>query len=342
MTTKRTVFFKSDSIWDALIHIGIMVSLGFVLVLGFFVYYLPWTTNHGETVTVPDLTGMSVAELANFMDDKDMDFVVQDSVYSKDVPPYTVLAQSPEAGEKVKQSRKIYIIINPKTPPKVAVPKLTDMPLESAKMKLRNLGLELGRLKYIPFIGENVVLEQKYNGIDKDLEVGTELPKGSKIDLVVGDGIGEKEFKVPDLVNLSLDEAEMVIKGHELTMGEIIYDYNSDKEIGTIIRQNPPVWAGADRDDADQSLRIRNIIRAGEIIDLWVSGNPTPKPRPEDEEDEYEIIIDEDGNEVRRKKRKEYDNINIRDLDEIREIIRRREGEEEEEESSEEEKDENE
>ena len=45
------------------IHLGIMLAIGLVLLLVFFYYFLPSYTNHGETITVPDLRGMAYDDL---------------------------------------------------------------------------------------------------------------------------------------------------------------------------------------------------------------------------------------------------------------------------------------
>jgi ABC-type transporter Mla subunit MlaD len=51
---------------DLIIHIGIILGLMAVLFLGFFFLYLPFTTHHGQTITVPDLSRMNTSELEDF------------------------------------------------------------------------------------------------------------------------------------------------------------------------------------------------------------------------------------------------------------------------------------
>jgi len=317
MAQKKWIIIKTNSPWDLVIHLGLIFFLGSSIVLSIFTNYLPWITSHGETVTVPDITGMNVTEIEQVLGSRDLDFEIKDSTYSKKHKPYTVLAQSPSAGERVKQSRKIYITISPRYAPKIRMPKLMDMPFKDAEMILRNNELELGRIKYVPFFGENVVLKQYYLG--KEISPGTMIPKGSKVDLVIGDGLGETEFPVPNVVGLPLDEAELIIKGSELLIGIVTYDYNSREEIGTVLRQTPSIRAGKVKKGVEPFSpaddRPINMIRAGEVVDLWVSGNPAPPPRTdEDEEDKEE---DE-----------QYDNINIRDREELERIQREREEEE--------------
>lgn len=306
---KRLVLFKSNSFLDVLVHLGLVIALLTLIVMVLFSSILPSATNHGETVTVPDLTGRKVEELKRFLESRDLTFDVKDSTYSRRhrSRPGTVLLQSPEPGAKVKRFRKIYITVTPKNAPKVKMPKLIDVPFDMAERTLRNLDLDMGKITYKPFIGENVIMEQQYLG--KKIQPNTYIPKGSKIDLVVGDGLGEKEFKMPDLVLMPLDEAEELLKGYDLLLGNITYVYNSKRELGTVIRQNPAVFIGKKKKGIKKGSplddRRRALVRAGELVDLWVVGNPAPKAKKAGKDDEKDPL--------------EYlDTINIRKADEIK------------------------
>lgn len=315
MASKKIVFFKSNSFLDVLVHLGIVIALLTFLVMVLFSTVLPSTTNHGETVTVPDLTGRKIDELKRFLESRDLSFEIKDSTFSRRHRdrPGTVLLQSPEPGVKVKRHRKIYITITPKNAPKVKMPKLVDVPFDMAENMLKNLDLDLGKITYKPFIGENVIMEQHYLG--KKIQPNTYIPKGSKIDLVVGDGLGEKEFKMPDLVMMPLDEAEQLLKGYDLLLGNITYVYNSDKELGTVVRLNPPVFIGKKKDGVKKGspldARSRTMVHAGELVDLWVVGNPAPKAKKDGDKKEDDPL-------------KYLDTINIRKADEIKNYKKRK------------------
>ena len=62
---------------DLLIHIGIILALLAALFLAFFFIYLPYTTNHGQTITVPDVTRLSLDEMQNLLDDRDLRYEVK-------------------------------------------------------------------------------------------------------------------------------------------------------------------------------------------------------------------------------------------------------------------------
>jgi beta-lactam-binding protein with PASTA domain len=238
-----------------LINLAIVLAVTVALVLGFFYIYLPATTNHGETITVPDLNGMTYDQLEQFLTSRNLRYEVTDSSFSGDFPPLAVLRQEPRAGSKVKENRKIYVWLNAENPPKVKMPRLIDGSVKNAQMVLESYQLLLGDIQYVPDLAQNAVLEQWYNG--KKIEEGTYVPKGSKIDLVVGDGLGNQILPVPNVLGMEKDEAEILIVGSGLKVGTVIYQTTNETLPGTIIKQTPPGGGN---------------IRIGETVDIWVSG----------------------------------------------------------------------
>lgn len=236
------------------IHLAIVAGIGALIILGFFYIYLPGVTHHGETLTVPDLKGIRYTNLDEFLTKRSLRYEVNDSSYSTEFPPLTVLAQDPKPGSKVKENRKIYIVLNAQNPPTVKMPRLVDGSVKNAQMVLESYQLLLGEITYVPDLAQNAVLEQWYNG--KEIEPGTPINKGSKIDLVVGDGLGNQVFNVPNVIGMPVDEAKTLIIGSGLSVESVINQPSEEHTPGTVIRQTPA--AGGD-------------IRIGESIDLWVA-----------------------------------------------------------------------
>jgi beta-lactam-binding protein with PASTA domain len=96
-----------------------------------------------------------------------------------------------------------------------------DAPYISAVATISNYGLKVGDTTYRSDIARDHVLEVRYAG--QAIQPGSKLPKGSKIDLVLGDGAGASEVDIPDLVNQDLDAAKFALKGSGLTLGTITY-----------------------------------------------------------------------------------------------------------------------
>ena len=158
------------------------------LVLVFFAMkWLKFSTNHGDFETVPDLRGKSIEVAQIELEDNNLVMKVQDSAnYNPSYPKYSVIDQSPKSGKKVKENRKIYLTLNPSGYRKIPVPSLKDRTFRQAKPTLQALGFEIGKITYVDNIAKDQVLDLRYNG--KTIKEGTELPKTSKIDLVLGNG----------------------------------------------------------------------------------------------------------------------------------------------------------
>jgi eukaryotic-like serine/threonine-protein kinase len=241
---------------DLFTHIGIILCLFIAFFLAFFFVYLPWTTNHGQSITVPKLKDMKLATLEDYLEDRNLRMEVSDCVFVAGAEPLTVISHFPKEGANVKEGRKIYITITAEKAPLIHMPKVTDLSLHSAEMQLKQVGLMKGQIIFKPDLAENTVLEQQFNGTK--IEVGAMIPKGSMIDLVVGNGIGSAQIDIPNVVGKAFDEAELIIKGSNLEVGTIMYDPKSDKPAGTVLKQNP----------VSEGKTLE-----GSFVDLWVAGS---------------------------------------------------------------------
>ena len=121
----------------------------------------------------------------------------------------------------MKEGRKIYVTVSMKNPPVIKMPKLTDGSVKNAQMILKSYDLVVGQLKFVPNIQKDAVLRQLVNG--KEIAAGAPITKGTRVDLEVGDGLGNQEFPVPNLVNMPADEATTLLVGQGLQVGEIFY-----------------------------------------------------------------------------------------------------------------------
>lgn len=248
-------FFKAESKRDIFLHLLIVVLTAAILIVGFFNIYLPYTTNHGQTITVPNLKGMHKDQLEDFLGERDLEFQIDDSTYSPGAQPFQVYQQFPPPGAKVKQNRKIYLSIYAQKPPMVKMPDLRNRSFTNAQRELESFGLLLGEIKYVPDLQLNAVLSQMVGG--KEIPEGEWIAKGTKIDLVVGDGLSNRELDVPDLIGMPLDEAKDLLNGSGLQPGTIIFEPKIGFSNNTIFKQKP-----------DPKTKIRE----GDVVDIWVVG----------------------------------------------------------------------
>lgn len=245
--------FRVKSIWDLIKHTLVILVLGTGLILFFFYIYLPSSTNHGETVTVPNLEGMTMDELNEYLDTQPLRYEINDSTYNPDLPPQVVITQFPHPGAKVKEDRKIYISVNRNTPPMTRLPSLEETSLKNAEAQLRSLQLKRGKIRWKPHPDLNIVLELWHDG--KKLSGGDVVPKGAVIDIVIGDGVGNNRFPMPNLIGDPLTDARFEILGSNLRIG--VVNYLADTALSTVvIRQRPSSG---------------RIVRIGQEVDLWVA-----------------------------------------------------------------------
>lgn len=227
------------------------------IVLGFFYLYLPSTTNHGQTEEVPNLEGMNVKDIEDYLERRSLRYQISDCTYVKEKRPLTILSQYPKAGSRVKENRRIYISVAALSPPKVKMPNLIDASLKNAQLVLQSYDLVLKNVKYVPHFAKNAVLKQYWG--TKEIKPGDYLPKGSIINVVVGDGLSSGKIALPNLVGTSYTEAGSILDALELNLGSVVWDESSSEEAGTIIKQKP-------------SFALGDSISRGQMVDIWVAG----------------------------------------------------------------------
>ncbi|MCK5369439.1 MAG: PASTA domain-containing protein [Cyclobacteriaceae bacterium] len=285
MLQKIIGILKEKSWKTFLLHLGFIVIIVVTLILIFFFVYLPSTTRHGETVTVPNLEGMSLLDMDDFLKKRHLNYEVSDSGYSSQYPPLSILKQYPLAGSYVKEKRKIYLTVKAKQPQSVNMPDLKDGSLKNAELVLKSYGLKRGMITYKPDLASNAVLEQLFEG--KIIERGDRIRKGSKIDLIVGDGLGRRVFSVPRFIGLPIDEADFSIKGSGLNTGSVIIKIIDEEKMLELVELAKEL----EIDTAtiiesghvfQQRPEIGKDIRLGQQVDLWVGSL--------DEEDSLQVL----------------------------------------------------
>lgn len=251
---------KAENIPDLVKHLIFIGLIIILIVLFIFYFYLPLISHHGESITVPNIVGLVYDDLDEFLTDRNFRFeVTEDSGFNSSFPPLAVLKQYPEPGQKVKENRKIFLTLNALNPPNVRMPRLVDGSLNNAERVLESYGLIRGELIYEADPARNAVLDQLYNG--ETIEEGKLIPKGSTIDLVVGDGIGKVIFEMPDARGLDVEEAKVLILGSNLEVGNVRYIDAPQEVSGTVV---------------DQSPQPEVMVRVGHKVDIWVAGKEPP------------------------------------------------------------------
>lgn len=235
-----------------------LIGAGIFIYILIFFWFLPAYTRHGDGLLVPDVNTLSVAEAEEALKDAGLRPMIADSVFREELPPRTVIKQYPTPYSRVKPNRTVSLTVNKVQPPMVAMPEIVDMSLYQAKARLEIWKLGIGKVTRIQDISENVVLKATFDG--DEIDPGTKIPQGSKIDLVVSQGLGYVKVQVPDLVGYTYEEALSILGELGLGLGSVDYNPNGPEEqSGRVYAQNPKASFG-------------DSVRMGFSIDIYVYG----------------------------------------------------------------------
>lgn len=258
---------------------NILAAIVVALIIFFiFIFSLNWLTHHAQSKSVPQVAGKSFEEATKILEDAGFEVQIQDSIYVDTAKPLAVLKQIPESDELVKVNRTVYLTINRFVPPMVEMPNLVGYSYRSAEMALKNANLRVGDTSFKADFAKNAVLEQRFKGAI--IRPGDKIRMGSTIDLVLGDGVGDRQFVVPSLIGMTYCEAKSLLEAHGIAFGAVMAAGISDTCNGFIYQQRP------ERYDDDKKFRY---IRSGQLIDIWLQVDkpvvdsiaPVPPPEPE-------------------------------------------------------------
>jgi eukaryotic-like serine/threonine-protein kinase len=247
-------------------------------------------TRHGRTIEVPDLSGMNKEEAHRALKKIDLRMVINDSIFDTTREKGSVASQNPAAGAEVKKNRAIYLTTVAVLPEMVAMPDLTDLSFRQAQALLLTYGLEVGQLDYVANIARNAVLQQKYN--NGTIQPGTLVEKGTRINLVLGTGVGSSYVNVPLVIGRPRDEAIRLINSSSLNIGQEVFLDETEENL-MVYRQSPNV------------LNRPQKVAMGSTVDLYyrssdnfdfqeyaeeVLGVPTPNLLGKTPLDVFEIL----------------------------------------------------
>ena len=203
--------------------------------------FLNVVTQHGKTVTVPDMTNLTFDEARRVASSAGVQVTIGDSVYVRRMRKGAVFTQNPKPGSKVKQGRMVQLTTNAVLAKKVTMPNLVGLSMRQAKAELSSKGLMLGRLVYINDMATNNVLRQLYR--QHDIKSGKQIESGSTIDLVVGLNPSENQTLIPGVVGMRYLKAVDAVQDNSLNVVKLVFDetvknYN-DSLNAQVVKQNP-------------------------------------------------------------------------------------------------------
>lgn len=254
-------FFKFFISKQYLKHILLIVVV-WILIILIEGWYLKSHTNFGEQISVPSFYKIHADDLDEFVAGKDIQYEIKDSVYLDDWPKGTVCWQYPRptdsTGMYVKSGRKIQLSVVPMSAKMLSMPKVVDMSKRMAETTLNSLGFRT-TVSYKPAPeGKDFVLAQLYNG--KPIAPGSPIQKGSRIELVVAKGNTGETTPLPNLVGLTIIQAQERLQNLTLILSPQCDNCTSEADYANAVvtSQSPAGGEGVN-------------VAAGSTITVWAT-----------------------------------------------------------------------
>jgi beta-lactam-binding protein with PASTA domain len=172
-----------------------------------------------------------------------------------------VINQNPQGGAVVKHGRRVYLTMSGGEA-LVSVPSLRGRSTRDAKFALDRFGLRLGGINYATSSNfpENTIMEQS-------VAPDTKVNRGTVVSVTVSSGRETRQIEVPQLVGKSTTEAEKLLLGAHLKVGNITFQPSFDLLPNTVVDQFP---------------RSGEMVNEDQAVDLFIvkAGKPTEEIQP--------------------------------------------------------------
>ena len=191
-----------------------MLLVAVALCIGLWIWMIKYTM-HGESVDVPEVKGMMIADAEYALERLKLMIVIVDSAYVREQPAGIVLEQKPIAGCRVKSGREIYLTVNQKQTPMNTIPDIAgNCSRREAEARLRALGFKIGPMEFVP--GDpDWVIALKVNG--REVYTGERVPCDVPVVIVVGNSNMsiEENDELEDLWGFDTEDAEEAEEDYE-------------------------------------------------------------------------------------------------------------------------------
>ncbi len=235
---------------DSRLYIALLtlIALGVLTIFLIDRVIMPSYTNYNQGVTVPDITKISVEDASHLLSESGLRYEVIDRRANEAFPPDYVLDQSPKGNAIVKPNRKIYLTVNASVTPTATVPEVVNLSLRNATIQLVSHGLELGNVDYASSRFQSSVLNQS-------IPPGTTVRRGTPVNLIVSDGLGMNQVKIPEIIGERLAVAQREIRRAGLRVGEIEFQPTTRADPNHVISFSP-----SDSDSLYEGERLNLVV----------------------------------------------------------------------------------
>ncbi|MCH5189209.1 MAG: Stk1 family PASTA domain-containing Ser/Thr kinase [Oscillospiraceae bacterium] len=212
----------------------------------------------GKKLVVPDFKTLNYYnDIENNSKYKDFEIEIK-QVKNENFSEGTVVAQDPEANSKVKKGTKITLDVVTNNASVLLDESILNMTEEQAVSYLRNTLMLLPKVEY-----ESRDDVEKGKIIRTEPAIGTQVPYASNVTIYVASD--KKTVKVPSLVNMTLEEAEIALNAVNLGVGKVT-EVPSELEKGRVVSQETDA-----EDLVPEGTKINFAISNGNKPDVTVN-----------------------------------------------------------------------
>ncbi len=195
---------------------------------------MPMYVKHGQQVSLPDVRRMDIEDATETLEASGFSPVQGDFQYNSEFEPGMIIEQQPDPGSVVKTGRRVYLTVA-REESFIEMPELVGQSIRGAQLTLNRVGLRVDSIEWVysDTFPEDVVIWQS---------VGSRglIRRGSGVLLRVSQGNNPNRFTVPNLVDMSLDDAREEIAESRLEMGQIQYVQDTELIPYTVLEQSVP------------------------------------------------------------------------------------------------------
>ncbi|HEX6196905.1 MAG TPA: Stk1 family PASTA domain-containing Ser/Thr kinase [Jiangellaceae bacterium] len=236
--------------WGALVGAGLAI-LAAALLIGYLIFQGDGGEEGPQTISVEDLRGMSLedARASDWVVTNEIQLVPEEQVTENEDEIGTILAQNPPPQASIEQGGTITVTVGV-GPEQATVPSLVGSTEAEARSALEDAGLSVGEVT-----GQETDDEDLWGTVaSSDPAEGTSVDEGSAVDLVIH--TEPDATTVPNLQNLTEDEAEAELDRNGLALGAVRPEPSDSIEEGRVIRSEPEFNAS---------------VEPGTRVDIWIS-----------------------------------------------------------------------
>ena len=183
-----------------------------------------------KNVTVPDVTGLTIAEAESKLKELKITYEISEEKYSSSVEVGKIISQNPPKGYRILENNAVKLVVSKGTE-KTTIPKVVGKTSDEAKNDLENAKLTVETEEEISQkVEQGIVIRQ-------EPAENTEVNAGDRVKIYISKGNGKKKVAVPSVTLRTEEEAQKELKDQGLEV-EIAYEEDKSKANGTVLKQS--------------------------------------------------------------------------------------------------------